>query len=181
MLRMSGYPQALNKLAMWMVALNPLVKYAVANRPLVQTFEVMVGLTPLAAATHKPDPERSPSRAPVDESHRPAIAVVDANGAALQSTDLTSSAIASESSGDSAVGAVEEQHPPSRFRSRLPTTHPDEAPRTPWKVRMRTFAIRTLLTVAAVALAIVIPSFDTVLSFLGAASAFLICCIGEHR
>lgn len=39
-------------------------------------------------------------------------------------------------------------------------------------------AIRPTVTALVVALAILIPDFGRVLSFLGSASAFLICCIG---
>ncbi|GAA5940254.1 hypothetical protein JCM1841_005030 [Sporobolomyces salmonicolor] len=51
-----GYPVALTKLAVWMVAINPLVKYAIANKPLVHTFEHLIGLHPAPTVPSPPPP-----------------------------------------------------------------------------------------------------------------------------
>ncbi|GAA5897381.1 hypothetical protein JCM5296_004148 [Sporobolomyces johnsonii] len=56
-----GYPVALTKLAVWMVAINPLVKYAIANKPLVHTFEHLIGLHPAPTLPSSPPPPGSSS------------------------------------------------------------------------------------------------------------------------
>lgn len=78
----------------------------------------------------------------------------------------------------------------SSYSLDLPTDDPTLTLPPPRISRLFNFihiAIRPAVTALVVALAILIPDFGRVLSFLGSASAFLICCIGpigayrEHK
>lgn len=168
LIKTKGNPVVLNKVAVWMVAvsllahgdqcpgqaagqadfvsrykLNPVVKYAIANAPLVQTFEIMIGLQPIA-----------PSRPP---------ATPILNGSAIASEGSSSSISASR----------------LHLTTDLDLDMASSIPRVePFHKRYSFLITRPLLTATAVVLAIVIPDFARVLSFLGSASAFIICCIG---
>ncbi|GAA6009630.1 hypothetical protein JCM11491_001039 [Sporobolomyces phaffii] len=153
--RTAGYPRALTKVAVWMVAINPLVKYAVANKPLVTTFEHLIGLHPIVPA-------------PTAPSSRPAL----------------TSAISTSSS----ESGLLLPHSPSRNRNDY-TRRPSRSsisvvsiPLSTAKQRrvqlIRYYVLRPVLSVVFVLVAVAIPDFDRVLSFLGSASAFVICCVG---
>lgn len=91
---------------------------------------------------------------------------------------LDGSAIASEES-SSAFSSISRAH-----RAQDPTWTPNsestiqQQHAEPFLKRYSYLITRPVLTAAAVLLAIVIPDFARVLSFLGSASAFIICCIG---
>ena len=42
--RTPGFPEALNKVALWLIVINPLSKFALAARPINTTFEVLFGI-----------------------------------------------------------------------------------------------------------------------------------------
>ncbi|GAA5929984.1 Avt1p [Sporobolomyces koalae] len=159
--RTAGYPVALTKVAVWMVAINPLVKYAVANKPLVTTFEHLIGLADVPAPT-----EPSPA------TNRPAL----------------TSAISFSSSESGADPEPAPSPTRSRRRERSSFSHASwsetsaAAGYNPLKTkrvqRIRYWVLRPVLSIVFVLVAIAIPDFDRVLSFLGSASAFVICCIG---
>ncbi|SCV70229.1 BQ2448_1623 [Microbotryum intermedium] len=150
LLATKGNPAVLNKIAVWMVALNPVVKYAVANAPLVQTFEVMLGIQNTRSVNERRSRPRF--RSPHDSD---ASAILE--GSAIMSEDSSSSISGLEAS-DSTLHRPKIQQP--------------------FLLRYRPFITRPLLTALIIVLAIVIPDFGRVLSFLGSASAFIICCIG---
>ncbi|SCZ87353.1 BZ3500_MvSof-1268-A1-R1_Chr2-2g04819 [Microbotryum saponariae] len=149
LLATKGNPAVLNKIAVWMVALNPVVKYAVANAPLVQTFEVMLGIQKTRPLSERRSRPRF--RSPHDSD---ASAILE--GSAIMSEDSSSS-----------ISGLEGNESSSRTKNQ-----------EPFLLRYRAFITRPLLTALIVVLAIVIPDFGRVLSFLGSASAFIICCIG---
>ncbi|KDE05691.1 hypothetical protein MVLG_03925 [Microbotryum lychnidis-dioicae p1A1 Lamole] len=149
LLATKGNPAVLNKIAVWMVALNPVVKYAVTNAPLVQTFEVMLGIQKTRPMNERRSRPRF--RSPHDSG---ASAILE--GSAIMSEDSSSS-----------ISGLEGNESSSRTKNQ-----------EPFLLRYRAFITRPLLTALIVVLAIVIPDFGRVLSFLGSASAFIICCIG---
>lgn len=65
--RTPGYPQILNKMAIWLIALNPLTKFALATRPINTTFESLFGLetAPIPVSNRK---SSSFSRTNADEN-----------------------------------------------------------------------------------------------------------------
>lgn len=93
---------------------------------------------------------------------------------------LNGSAIASEGSSssvsESQLHLNHSDSPVSDARLRASSDYDDT--RLPFFKRYTLWITRPLLTATAVVLAIVIPDFARVLSFLGSASAFIICCIG---
>ncbi|GAA6060680.1 hypothetical protein JCM10212_005062 [Sporobolomyces blumeae] len=151
-----GYPIALTKVAVWMVAINPLVKYAVANKPLVTTFEHLIGLHPLAAAAAAE--QAAPTRPPMTS--------------AISTSSSESGLLAS------GISIDRRRSSPVASRASLRPSHSELAAQSRRTQRIRYWILRPVLSVLFVLVAIAIPDFDRVLSFLGSASAFVICCIG---
>ncbi|GAA5871993.1 hypothetical protein JCM16303_000937 [Sporobolomyces ruberrimus] len=157
--RTAGYPVALTKVAVWMVAINPLVKYAVANKPLVTTFEHLIGLHPI------PPPSVPPTR--------PALT-------SAISTSSSESGIIQHQEGRGRSASSRPSIRPSLSQSNISVT-PSLPPPSSKQRRIqliRYYVLRPVLSVVFVLVAVAIPDFDRVLSFLGSASAFVICCVG---
>ncbi|GAA5896104.1 Avt1p [Sporobolomyces salmoneus] len=151
--RTSGYPVALTKVAVWMVAINPLVKYAVANKPLVTTFEHLIGLHPQV-------PPQPPSLAAARKPSSSSLSVRPGLTSAISTTSSSRSELLSAR--------------PSRSSLSLASHHQKER-----RIQLiRYWVLRPVLSILFVLVAIAIPDFDRVLSFLGSSSAFVICCIG---
>ncbi|ORY78078.1 transmembrane amino acid transporter protein-domain-containing protein [Leucosporidium creatinivorum] len=91
---------------------------------------------------------------------------------------LDGSAIASEESSSSlsSISRAHQAQDPTYTPNSSSTIHQRRA--EPFLKRYSYLITRPFLTAAAVFLAIIIPDFARVLSFLGSASAFIICCIG---
>ncbi|GAA5949075.1 hypothetical protein JCM3765_004004 [Sporobolomyces pararoseus] len=155
--RTQGYPVALTKVAVWMVAINPIVKYAVANKPLVTTFEHLIGLHPLPPP---PAAERPPLTS--------AISTTSSDSGFLNPNTSTFS---SHSHGRTSL------RPSQSNLSLASSMNPIKAKQRRIQL-IRYWFLRPILSVLFVLIAVAIPDFDRVLSFLGSSSAFVICCVG---
>lgn len=167
----SGYPIALTKIAVWMVAINPLVKYAVANKPLVTTFEHLIGLHP----TPPPPTQTRPQNRSGFTTSAISITSSSSADAAVASSSRRPLLRPSQSQSQSSSFLSSSISPQSQSQPNN-KKHDDRRRRVTQLIRY--WLLRPLLSIVFCFVAILIPDFDRVLSFLGSASAFVICCVG---
>ncbi|CAH7690614.1 transmembrane amino acid transporter protein-domain-containing protein [Phakopsora pachyrhizi] len=151
MLSVQGYPVAINRLAIWMVGINPVAKFALCTRPLHITIEHFLSLNPQDDSSEE------------QNSHAHVTQEVPSTPQTFTPTVSKSSDQISISTGSTSIFPVDG----NKRESLLVRV----------KQAVGKFTCRTFLTALVVLLAILIPQFERLMSFLGAFSAFVICII----
>lgn len=176
----AGYPKVLNKISVWMVAINPIAKFALGTRPLNTTVEHLLGVgVPYPQQPTAPSSPRVRRRRSSTYSSRGRQ--LGANGTTNSSSTLKLRGAAGRRSSSAALlglpndGDSKLSAPPrggeSTF-SRVSAVLAAQKERTKALVRV---ALRVGMTAAIVAIAVVLPDFDRVMSFLGGASLLPSC------
>ncbi|KAH8927216.1 hypothetical protein BT69DRAFT_1258501 [Atractiella rhizophila] len=164
LLETPGYSAALNKFAVWMIGINPVAKFALGFKPLASTMEHILALD----LEDEPRPKRRKSR---DEAEEDGLLKPPGAGHSASTSSLRPEEVSGRES--SFLTATTEAYDSSFSHYNRHVIVYTARSRMIGRALTKVSLVTLLL-----AIAIVIPDFDRVMSFLGAFSAFVICVIG---
>lgn len=168
----------LNKISVWMVAINPVAKFALGTRPLNTTIEHLLGVGVAYPEASPPPASPRARRQSSSYSNRARLQATAANGATNSSSTLKLRGATARRSSSAALLAPDDDPKSSGTRdggsafSRVSAVLAAQKERTKALVRI---ALRVGMTAGIVAIAIFLPDFDRVMSFLG--GAFSVRCL----
>ncbi len=171
-----GFPEALNKIALWLIVINPISKFALASSPINTTLEVLFGIEPSQIKMMQRASRRKTGAASQKAASAPRASGLstEGNGSLApprrDSTDLDSNGSAAEGHQDQTnplAGSMISVRAAERASGWSPTFQ--LAARAAVKV-----VVALLITVTA----ILLPGFEKVMAFLGAFLAFATCVFG---
>lgn len=166
--------------------INPVVKYALISRALSSTLEHLLGIHPSSPISLSTLPSRNPSSLSIQSQVLQDSTINDDNSA-IHSEDSSFSVsplnpfVSPQSRSSPGTTSLNPHHHHQNQKFRKLHNNQDITPVVGVGAKGKSLLhhlISPILLALIILLAILIPDFGRVLSFLGSASAFLICCIG---